>query len=41
MVLAGTKMEKLKDKIGDVNPKNIFINDYGEIRILSTRSLPN
>ena len=41
IVMAGAKMEKHKGKIGDVNPKNIFINDYGEIRMVSTRSIPN
>lgn len=38
---AGFKFEKIKKKIGDVNPHNILINDDGQIKVLSTVSLPN
>ena len=41
IVRAGYKFEKIKKKIGDVNPHNILINDDGQIKVLSTISLPN
>lgn len=41
IVRAGFKFEKIKKKIGDVNPHNILINDDGQIKVLSTVSLPN
>ena len=41
IVRAGFKFEKIKKKIGDVNPHNILINDDGQVKVLSTVSLPN
>lgn len=41
IIRAGYKFEKIKKKIGDVNPHNILINDDGQIKVLSTVSLPN
>ena len=41
IVRAGFKFEKIKKKIGDVNPHNILINDDGQIKVLSTVTLPN
>ena len=40
MVRAGTKFEKMKQKIGDVHPFNILINDDGQIKLISKHSLP-
>lgn len=41
MIRAGNKFHKLKQKIGDVNPNNVLINDDGQIKVLSTCSIPN
>lgn len=41
IIRAGNKFEKLKKKIGDVSPYNILINDDGQIKVLSTCSIPN
>lgn len=41
MIRAGNKFEKLKKKIGDINPHNVVINDDGQIKVVSTCSLPN
>ena len=41
IIRAGYKFEKIKKKIGDVNPHNILINDDGQIKVLSRVSLPN
>lgn len=41
MIRAANKFEKVKRKIGDVNPSNILINDDGQIKVLSTCSIPN
>ena len=41
IVRAGHKFEKVKKKVGDVSPNNILINDDGQIKVLSTVSLPN
>lgn len=40
IIRAGNKFEKIKKKIGDVNPHNVLINDDGQIKVLSTVSLP-
>lgn len=40
MVRAGTKFEKLQQKIGDVHPFNILINDDGQIKLISKYSIP-
>lgn len=41
IVRAGSKFEHLKKKIGNVHPQNILINESGQIKIISTVSLPN
>ena len=40
IVRAGSKFEHLKKKIGNVHPMNILINESGQIKIISTVSLP-
>lgn len=40
IVRAGSKFEHLKKKIGNVHPQNILINESGQIKIISTVSLP-
>ena len=40
MVRAGSKFEKIKSKIGDVHPFNVLINDDGQIKLLSSCSMP-
>jgi len=40
MVRAGTKFEKIKQKIGDVHPYNVLINDDGQIKLISKCSIP-
>lgn len=40
IVRAGQKFEHLKRKIGNVHPSNILINESGQIKIISTCSLP-
>lgn len=41
MIRAGNKFERSRGKIGDVHPNNILINDDGQVKIISTCSLPN
>ena len=41
MIRAGNKFEKSRKKIGDVSPRNVLINDEGQIKLLSTVSIPN
>ena len=41
IIRAGNKFEKIKKKMGDVSPHNILINDDGQIKVLSTISLPS
>ena len=41
MVRAANKFERIKSKIGDVHPANILINDDGQVKMISTCSLPN
>jgi hypothetical protein len=40
IVRAGSKFEHLKRKIGNIHPTNILINESGQIKIISTISLP-
>jgi hypothetical protein len=40
IVRAGSKFEHLKKKIGNIHPSNILINESGQIKIISTVSLP-
>jgi serine/threonine protein kinase len=40
IVRAGSKFEHLKKKIGNVHPMNILINESGQIKIISTVSIP-
>ena len=40
IVRAGSKFEHMKKKIGNVHPQNILINESGQIKIISTVSLP-
>ena len=40
IVRAGQKFEHLRRKIGNVHPSNILINESGQIKIISTCSLP-
>ena len=40
IVRAGSKFEQHKKKIGNVHPINILINESGQIKIISTVSLP-
>lgn len=40
LVRAGNKFEILKQKIGDIHPNNILINEDGQTAIISTISLP-
>ena len=40
IVRAGQKFEHLKRKIGNVHPSNILINESGQIKLISTCSLP-
>lgn len=37
---AGNKFELLKKKIGNIHPRNILINESGQIKIISSISLP-
>lgn len=41
MIRAGNKFERSRAKIGDVHPNNILINDDGQVKVISTCSLPN
>lgn len=41
IVRAGNKFERLNQKIGDVNPHNVIINDDGQIKVISVCSIPN
>ena len=40
MVRAGQKFEDFKKKIGNVHPRNVLINESGQIKMISTCSLP-
>lgn len=40
MVRAGNKFERIKKKVGNIHPNNILINDDGQIKIISTCSIP-
>lgn len=40
MIRAGSKFEKYHAKIGDVHPCNIFINNDGLVKLVSTCSFP-
>ena len=40
LVRAGNKFEVLKQKIGDIHPNNILINEDGQTAIISTISIP-
>jgi len=40
IVRAGNKFELLKKKIGNIHPRNILINESGQIKIISSISLP-
>jgi len=40
MIRAGHKFEYRKQKIGNIHPNNILINESGQIKIISTCSLP-
>ena len=40
IVRAGNKFELLKKKIGNIHPRNILINESGQIKIISAVSLP-
>ena len=40
MVRAGSKFESYHQKIGDLHPSSILINDDGLIKIISTCSFP-
>jgi hypothetical protein len=41
IIRAANKFEKMNKKIGDVNPKNIVINENGQIKVISLCSLPD
>ena len=41
MIRAGNKFERVKSKVGDVHPSNILINEDGQVKLISTCSLPN
>lgn len=41
LVRAGNKFELLKQKIGDIHPNNILINEDGQTAIISRLSLPD
>ena len=40
LIRAGNKFELLKEKIGDIHPNNILINEDGQTAIISLLSLP-
>ena len=40
LVRAANKFEKLKKKIGNVNPRDVVINSDGQIKVISTVSIP-
>jgi hypothetical protein len=40
MIRAGKKFEGIKRKVGNMHPNNILINDDGQIKIISTVSIP-
>lgn len=39
-IRAGNKFEKINKKIGDMRPNNVIINDDGQIKVISTCSIP-
>ncbi len=41
IIRAGNKFQKIGKKVGDVNPHNVVINDDGQIKVISTCSIPN
>lgn len=41
MIRGATKFHRNNKKIGNVHPENILINDAGQIKLISTCSLPN
>ncbi len=41
IIRAGNKFEKIRKKIGNVNLNNVVINDDGQIKVISTCSLPD
>ena len=40
MIRAGNKFERIKKKVGNMHPNSILINDDGQIKIISTCSIP-
>jgi hypothetical protein len=38
---AGSKFERIAKKVGDISPHNVLINDNGQIKVISTCSIPN
>jgi hypothetical protein len=40
-VRAGNKFEKINKKVGDISLHNVIINDDGQIKVVSTCSIPN
>lgn len=41
IIRAGNKFERINQKIGDVSPHNVIINDDGQIKVISICSIPN
>lgn len=41
IVRAANKFEKINKKVGDISLQNVIINDDGQIKVISTCSLPN
>lgn len=40
MVRAAKEFEKIGEKVGDIRPANIVINEDGQIKLISTRTRP-
>jgi hypothetical protein len=40
LVEAGTILEKYNKKIGDIHPNNCLLNEVGQMKVISTFSIP-
>ena len=40
LVEAGTIFEKYNKKIGDIHPNNCLLNEVGQMKVISTFSIP-